>query len=210
MKSLCESVEDAILALVEAALGIANETTGYLRAVLPYNGEFESEEGLVDLRRRTSGQYPAVLIGAGESAYTSKGINKRRFSQTLRVEVFSVGNNLRSREARQRNDASHTEGLSRDPGLYAQKQNLHQLISGADLGVEGAGPPVPVSEKPIYRTAEMTVWLTAFDVDVDAHVEPWSVGDGQALTSYFLESHDAETGVDVEPNPIVTSEGDFE
>ena len=209
MKSTRETIEDALIEQISSALlQSRNPRSGYLALVGTYNGELEQDDiSLEDFRRRLGGAFPAVLVSAGASPFTNESVARRRFRRDIVVELYAASNNLRSREQRVRVDPSFEANETRDLGIYTLLEHLHKIVAGNDLGLDGVSPASPIREEPLLQLDEFTVWRSIFEFKTDAHVEPWSAGDGQSLTTYFLKSQIAEEPPDVSPNPIVESEG---
>ena len=208
MKSTREILEDAIIEAIGSKLEQKrNSSSGYLGLVGAYNGALDGADGLEAFRRRCRGQFPAVLVGAGESPYTAESVSRRRFRRDVQVDIFAASSNLRSREHRVRNDPGLDINSTRDPGVYKLLEHIHAIIGGNDLGLQGVGPATPIREDSLLRIDEFTIWRAIYEFKVDAHVEPWSAGDGQKLTAYYLKSQIAEEPADVAPNPLVESQG---
>ena len=211
MKSQRETVEDAIIEeIAEKLLQSRNASSGYLGMIGAYNGELEPDpDALEDFRRRIMGQFPAVLVAAGSSPINAEGASRKRYSRDLTVELYIASNNLRSREHRNRNDPQLEINATRDPGIYMIVEHIHSILAGNDFGLDGIGPGTPLREEPIIQLDEFTVWRVIFSYRNDAHAEPWSAGDGQKLTAYYLKSQLAEHPADDPPNPLVESEGEI-
>jgi len=199
-----QALEDAIIAELATKLGrVGNPQTGYLQEVAPYNGQITDSAGPDDLRRALRGQAPAVLVVAADARLTAESVTRRRYARRITVELYAISTHMRTRENRVRSDVVADSDSTADPGLYRIAEDVQQILSGNDLGLDGVSPFIPLREEILLQLPDFTCWRLTYAVETDAHVRPHGWGD-VPLESYEIDANlDADTDP---PNPLVEAD----
>ena len=145
-------VEDAILAVINAAPIGPVGGGGYARIVDSYQGELEDE----DLSRVLK-LFPAGLVVYDSSRYTksAKGV----YDETMRFLVVVASRNLRGEKAQRRGDVEMT-------GTYQMLRDVRGLIANKSLGLD-VGPPEPVAERFVINTRDASIYEATYGISVD-------------------------------------------
>lgn len=189
-----------------------NPAEGYLQAVARYNGEIDQAEGPEDIRRFLRGRSPVVLITASGAAFNPESSTRRRFMRRISIELLVASNHQRNRESRLASDVVSEQDPTADPGIFLIAEDIQQILSGNDLGLDGVSPIDPVREDVLLQMDDFTAWRLTYDTKTDAHVKPHSFGDRKFLTYQIdgnLVDFDGETVLPSPPNPFAEADGDL-
>ena len=212
MASLRQKIEDAVIELISSNLQKKlNPQCGYLDFVDVYNGEIDQTEGPEDFKQKLRGGFPCVLVSMPTATLRAESAERTRFARTITLELYVGSDHLRDRESRLRMDENAEQDPSCDPGIYKILEDLHEILAGNDLGLEGVDYLEPSTEQVLLQEKGFTLWRMQFSVKTDAHVSPRDAGDG-TFTAYAIDSNldNPDNDPDVDSfNPAVEADGDL-
>ncbi len=186
-----------------------NPGGGYLQTVEEYNGEIDQSDGPEDFIRALRGRSPAILVTAAGGSLSPESVSRRRWRRLISFDLYVASKHNRTREHRTRSDVVADGDPTADPGIYQIVENVQQILSGNDLGLDGVGPLSPRREDVLLQESGFTVWRLVYDTATDAHVQPHGFADRQ-LTDYQINGNlvdeDGETVLPSPPNPFVESD----
>lgn len=118
-----------------------------------------------------NGQTPAVLIALGRKTYEAAGMVDQRdqYLADLRFHVYVVSDHMRDPQiARVAGDAASAASNQKDPGLETMLEHVEELLLGHQVTDASLTlyQILPVEERELFHTDEMTVWEIEFRCQV--------------------------------------------
>lgn len=203
-------VENAVIALLAPLHFKAKD--GYLRTLRVYAGDLTPSREEEDFQRVTQGNLPGVLVSTGEGTYERLTMG-RKADLHFNIELLVGSCNLRSQEDRFRGD-----GISRDPGIYQILDDIRDRLFQRPLSGRrtettepeniGACIARPISEAPVLRSNDRSIWLATYNVHADAIEDKLDILDSE----YSLIQSDINfpEGDDDPANPVIEFDTDLQ
>jgi phage gp37-like protein len=190
-------IEDGVILALQRLL-IFNG--GWLKALEPYNGDLDEQDGVPDYYRQLAGRAPAVLVTTSTARYKPRSTRQAFYELEHQLELLIVSTHWRSPVARTRGDAAPEAALpSRDPGAYHTMAACRALLLGRRLGVEPASLLRPLTEVVVVQAQGLCVWRQVYEITYRfEQTQPAETPEeyDSLLARYMYRAEDQDGGAD--------------
>lgn len=199
------------------------ENGAYLKTLDFYNGEFDTEEGMLAFLEHMIAGAPAILLATGQSVYRRKSASGRRYVVTVQIDVLFVSTNLRDQPARlhgdlnsgpdaaaiNENEADFDEYPTSDPGIYRMMRDARDILLAENPALDGISSIEISREDVIAQGPAITLWRQVYEAEYSWQKKHKTLRHPVPATGVDLH-HNAEGPADADlGNPVIVQERDL-
>lgn len=163
-------IGDALVARLAPLKRSANPAL-YVTTIERIPGPLRGDDEADYIKQVCNGQTPAILVALSRKRYEPAGMVDQRdqYKASLTFLVYVVSDHQRSPDlARMAGDAASAASNQKDPGLETMLEHVEELLLGYQVtdASQTVYQAIPVEERELFHTLEMTVWEQEYQLAV--------------------------------------------